>query len=112
VSEGAGRFHFTLFEAADYFGGHAHTVDVTLPSDKGAPLTHGVDTGFLVYNERTYPGLIALFDEMDVATAKSDMSFSVQVKNGQGERPLEWSGSNLSSVFAHAARSRAIQSSV
>ena len=49
-----GQARVTLFEAADYFGGHAHTVDVTLD---GA--THGVDTGFLVFNERTYPNLIA-----------------------------------------------------
>ncbi|NBW55048.1 MAG: FAD-dependent oxidoreductase, partial [Betaproteobacteria bacterium] len=41
----------SLFEAGDYFGGHTHTVDVTLPSDDGL-ITHGVDTGFLVYNQR------------------------------------------------------------
>jgi uncharacterized protein len=51
----------SLFEAGSYFGGHTHTVDVTLPGPQG-PMTHGVDTGFLVYNQRTYPGLIALFE--------------------------------------------------
>ena len=45
----------SLFEAGSYFGGHTHTVDVTLPGAQG-PITHGVDTGFLVYNQRTYPG--------------------------------------------------------
>ena len=50
----------TLFEAGDYFGGHTHTVDVTLPDPRGQLVTHGVDTGFLVLNERTYPNLIAL----------------------------------------------------
>ncbi|MEO8836952.1 MAG: FAD-dependent oxidoreductase, partial [Caldimonas sp.] len=81
----------TLFEAADYFGGHTHTVDVTLGG-----VTHGVDTGFLVFNERTYPRLVALFAELGVATAKSEMSFSAQVPAAS----LEWSGSGLGGVFA------------
>jgi len=89
----------TLFEAAACFGGHAHTVDVTLPGHDGKPVTHGVDTGFLVYNERTYPRLIALFQELGVPTVPSDMSFSVQVPR-TGRAPLEWSGTNLSTVFA------------
>lgn len=87
----------TLFEAGGYFGGHAHTVDITLPTAT-APQTWGVDTGFLVFNDRTYPGLIALLDELGVATAPSDMSFSVQVP--WAGRTLEWSGSSLASVFA------------
>jgi len=81
----------TLFEAGDYFGGHTHTVDVEL-----AGQLHGVDTGFLVFNERTYPLLIALFERLEVAVAASDMSFSVQLP----QQGLEWSGSNLNSVFA------------
>jgi predicted NAD/FAD-binding protein len=81
----------TLFEAGTYFGGHAHTVDLTLEG-----ITHGVDTGFLVYNERTYPQLIRLFAELGVETADSDMSFSVQSPS----LGLEWSGSNLNTVFA------------
>ena len=89
----------SLFEAGDYFGGHTHTVDVTLPGSTG-PVTHGVDTGFLVYNERTYPQLIALFAELGVETAKSDMSFSVKVPDAMGGTGLEWSGSSLNSVFA------------
>jgi predicted NAD/FAD-binding protein len=94
-----GQAEVTLFEAGDYFGGHTHTVDVTLPTAQGMQ-THGVDTGFLVYNERTYPGLIALFEELDVTTAKSDMSFSVQVPRAQGQAALEWNGANLNTVFA------------
>ena len=98
-----GAADVTLFEAGDYFGGHTHTVDITLPTQHGS-LTHGVDTGFLVMNERTYPHLIALFKELGVATAKSDMSFSVQAfgaLNQTGKpRTLEWSGSNLDTVFA------------
>jgi predicted NAD/FAD-binding protein len=81
----------TLFESSDYFGGHTNTVDVTLDG-----VTHGVDTGFLVLNERTYPNLLRLFAELGVEIAKSDMSFSVQVP-GQG---LEWSGCDLNTVFA------------
>ena len=94
-----GRAQVTLFEAGDYFGGHTHTVDVSLPTATGVQ-THGVDTGFLVYNERTYPGLIALFEELQVATVKSDMSFSVQVPGAKGRRKLEWNGANLNTVFA------------
>mgnify|MGYP000228630197 CR=1 FL=1 len=94
-----GHAEVTLFEAGDYFGGHTHTVDVTLPTATGVQ-THGVDTGFLVYNERTYPGLIALFDDLQVATAKSDMSFSVQVPRDNGQGALEWNGANLNTVFA------------
>ena len=81
----------TLFEADSYFGGHTHTVDITLDGQ-----THGVDTGFLVFNVRTYPKLIELFGELQVPTALSDMSFSVQVP----DIGLEWSGSDLNTVFA------------
>jgi uncharacterized protein len=81
----------TLFEAGSYFGGHTHTVNVTRDG-----ITHGVDTGFLVFNHRTYPQLVRLFEELGVQTAASDMSFSVQVP-AQG---LEWSGCNLNTVFA------------
>ncbi|MCE3603411.1 FAD-dependent oxidoreductase [Massilia sp. P8910] len=87
----------TLYEAGAYFGGHSNTVDVTLDG-----ITHGVDTGFLVFNERTYPNLIALFAELGVDTAPSDMSFSVKLPLGRepGARMLEWAGSNLDTVFA------------
>jgi predicted NAD/FAD-binding protein len=81
----------TLFEAGTWFGGHAHTVDVQLEG-----VAHGVDTGFLVYNERTYPQLIALFDRLGVASAPSDMSFSVQAPH----LDWEWCGSDLNGVFA------------
>jgi predicted NAD/FAD-binding protein len=94
-----GRADVALFEAGNYFGGHTHTVDVTLPGPTG-PVTHGVDTGFLVFNERTYPHLIALLAELGVDSAKSEMSFSVKVPGAPGRRPLEWSGSDLDTVFA------------
>ena len=95
-----GQAAITLFEAGDYFGGHTHTVDVTLPDASGRAVTHGVDTGFLVYNERTYPQLIALFEQLGVRTSASDMSFSVQVPDAGSGRPLEWSGSSLATLFA------------
>ncbi|MBL8275068.1 MAG: FAD-dependent oxidoreductase [Pelomonas sp.] len=85
------RAHVTLFEAGAYVGGHTHTVDVTLGG-----ITHGVDTGFLVFNERTYPLLIQLFNQLGVKASKSDMSFSAQVP-GDG---VEWSGTSLATVFA------------
>lgn len=87
----APRHRVTLFEAGSYVGGHTNTVDVTLDG-----LTHPVDTGFLVFNDRTYPNLIRLFETLGVKSAPSDMSFSVRI--GAGE--LEWAGSSLATVFA------------
>jgi uncharacterized protein len=98
----SGQAHVTLFEKEPTFGGHAHTVDVTLPGADGQPVTQGVDTGFLVYNERTYPRLIRLFEALGTPTAFSDMSFSVQAPRGLDGRSqrLEWNGSTLDTVFA------------
>lgn len=80
----------TLFEAADYLGGHTNTVDVTLEGK-----THPVDTGFLVFNDQTYPNLIALFELLGVDSVETEMSFAVSL-----EKPdLEWAGSNLATVF-------------
>jgi predicted NAD/FAD-binding protein len=81
----------TVFEAAERLGGHTHTVDVTLDG-----VTAPVDTGFLVFNDRTYPRLTALFDELGVASAASEMSFSVRV-DAEG---LEWAGTDLAALFA------------
>ncbi|MEO7246212.1 MAG: FAD-dependent oxidoreductase [Rubrivivax sp.] len=81
----------TLFEADTRCGGHSHTVDVTLDG-----VTHGVDTGFLVFNHRTYPNLVRLFETLGVPTAASDMSFSVQAPT----LGLEWSGADLDAAFA------------
>lgn len=81
----------TLFESAAYAGGHTNTVDVTLDGH-----THPVDTGFLVFNDRTYPNLIALFAELGVESHPSDMTFSVSLDEGR----LEWAGTSLNTVFA------------
>jgi uncharacterized protein len=85
------QFQVTLFEAEASLGGHTHTVDVTLEGR-----THPVDTGFLVFNDRTYPHLNALFKHLGVRYAQSDMSFSVRIDHSD----IEWAGTNLSSVFA------------
>lgn len=84
----------SLFESGSYFGGHTNTVDVTLDG-----ITHGVDTGFLVFNHRTYPNLVRLFNELNVETAASEMSFSVKIPLTDGTT-LEWAGADLNTVFA------------
>jgi uncharacterized protein len=98
-SQSAQGLQITLFEAGHYFGGHTHTVDVRLP-DENAGDAFAVDTGFLVMNERTYPGVLGLLADLGVETALSDMSFSVQVGQAFGANALEWNGANLNTVFA------------
>ena len=90
----ARRHEVTLFEASGYLGGHTNTVDVTLEGR-----THPVDTGFLVFNDRTYPRLIRLFEHLGVASTASEMSFSVRIGDGE----LEWAGTSLAAVFAQPA---------
>lgn len=80
----------TLFESGTYLGGHTNTVDVTLDGR-----SHPVDTGFLVFNDRTYPNLVALFEHLGVGSVESEMSFAVSLENPS----LEWAGSSLATVF-------------
>ncbi|WP_432378139.1 NAD(P)/FAD-dependent oxidoreductase [Duganella sp. P38] len=89
------RHDVVVFEAGSYLGGHANTVDIQVEGQHCA-----VDTGFLVYNEKTYPNLIALLDELGVASIASDMSFAVSMDDGA----LEWAGTNLDTVFAQRRR--------
>ncbi len=84
------RYRVTLFEAEPRLGGHTNTVDVHLGG-----VSYPVDTGFLVFNERTYPNLIALFDLLGVRSTATEMSFSVSLENPD----LEWAGSSLATVF-------------
>ncbi|WP_344413762.1 NAD(P)/FAD-dependent oxidoreductase [Amycolatopsis minnesotensis] len=78
------RYDVLLFEADGRLGGHAHTHDV--PSAHGG--TIGVDSGFIVHNERTYPNLIRLFRELNVATKETEMSMSIRC----GGCGLEYAG--------------------
>jgi predicted NAD/FAD-binding protein len=84
------RHQVTLFEAENRLGGHTHTVDVSLDGQ-----TFPVDTGFLVFNHRTYPELTRLFDTLGIETVVSDMSFSVRLDHPD----LEWAGTSLGTVF-------------
>jgi len=85
------EFELTIYEKRDRIGGHAHTVDADYD---GTPIP--VDTGFIVYNDKNYPNLKALFDRLKVPTRPSDMSFGVSSRGGE----LEWSGDSLGAVFA------------
>ena len=87
----ARRNEVVLYEAGAYLGGHANTVDLTLDGHSFA-----VDTGFLVFNEATYPNFMALLAELGVASYSTDMSFGVSLSQGQ----FEWAGTNLDTVFA------------
>jgi predicted NAD/FAD-binding protein len=84
------KHEVSLFEAGSYAGGHTNTVDVTVDG-----LTHPVDTGFLVYNSKTYPNLTALFTHLNVASVETQMTFAMSLEEPQ----LEWSGSSLATVF-------------
>lgn len=85
----------TVFEAAARIGGHVNTVDVALDDGDFA-----VDTGFIVHNDRNYPILTALFEELGVATQPSDMSFSVS----DPTRGVEWAGGSATGVFPEFRR--------
>lgn len=80
-----------LFEAGAHVGGHTHTHAV---EHGGARLS--IDTGFIVFNERTYPGFVGLLRELGVAWQASDMGFSVRDERSG----LEWNGRNLDTVYA------------
>lgn len=85
------RHRVTLFEAGDYVGGHTNTIDIAVEGHR-----HPIDTGFLVFNDRTYPNLCALFACLGVASVESEMSFGVSL----AEPEIEWAGSDLGTVFA------------
>ncbi len=86
-------FDLTLFESADYIGGHTNTVTAREP---GTGRDVPIDTGFMVFNHATYPLLTRLFRELAVATKKTDMSFSVR----HADTGLEFCGSSLNHLFA------------
>lgn len=87
------RFDVSLYEADDRLGGHAHTHDVVTP-DSG---TAAIDTGFIVHNAKTYPRLLRLFRELEVATQPTEMSMSIRCE-GCG---LEYAGAKgIAGLFA------------
>ncbi|MEY2776482.1 MAG: hypothetical protein RLY30_580 [Pseudomonadota bacterium] len=83
----------TVLEAEPRLGGHTHTRLITLDGRQGP-----VDTGFIVFNDRTYPELLAWFETLGVPSHPADMSLSVSADHGR----LEWCGRNLRTVFAQA----------
>jgi predicted NAD/FAD-binding protein len=87
----AGDHEITVFEADRRIGGHTNTVDVLAAGQRWA-----VDTGFIVFNDRTYPNFIALLDELGVESQASDMSFSVRSERDG----LEYNGASLNALFA------------
>ena len=80
-----------LFEATDWIGGHTHTVDVVQHG-----LSYAVDTGFIVFNEHTYPNYLNLLQDLDVPYQPSCMSFSVKCEKTR----LEYNGTSLDTLFA------------
>ena len=85
------RHAVTVFEADDRIGGHVHTHDLDVRGQRLA-----VDSGFIVFNDRNYPGFTRLLGRLGVAAQDSTMSFSVQ----EEESGLEWNGSDLNRLFA------------
>ena len=85
------RHEITVFEAGDHIGGHTHTHDIELNGRRWA-----IDTGFIVFNDWTYPNFIALMDELGVASQPSSMSFSVRCER----TGLEYNGTTLNTLFA------------
>ena len=81
-----------LFEKDDHFGGHSHTIDLNISAKKIA-----VDIGFIVFNFKTYPNLIKFFNENKIEIEKSDMSFSVSLRNTL----FEYCGKGLDGIFAN-----------
>ncbi len=80
-----------MFEANSYVGGHTNTVHFELNGEQ-----HSIDTGFIVFNDRTYPNFIALLNELGIASDPTSMSFSVRAERNS----LEYNGTNLNGLFA------------
>lgn len=85
------RHKVVVFEANDYIGGHTNTVDVEVEQQHFA-----IDTGFIVFNDRTYPQFTRLLEQLDVDAVPTPMSFSVR----SDEHNLEYNGSSLPGLFA------------
>ena len=91
----------TIYEGGAHMGGHSNTVDFTCDI-AGEQITHGVDTGFLVFNRKTYPRLVRLFEEIQAPVAPSEMSFSVSIDATEkklAHPKIEWAGNDINSFF-------------
>ena len=91
----------TIYESGNHIGGHSNTVDLKIDTPQGE-IQHGVDTGFLVFNRKTYPRLVRLFEEIKVPIAPSEMSFSVSIDASEKmhrHQKIEWAGNDLNSFF-------------
>ena len=88
------KYKVDLFEKNDHFGGHSYTTEVTLNDSNE---TISVDLGFIVFNKINYPNLVNLFEQLQVGYEKSNMSFSVSVKDSK----IEYSGSGLKGLFSN-----------
>ena len=85
------KFHdITLFEKNDYFGGHTHTHKIS-----DGKKEYNVDSGFIVYNENTYPNFISLLKKLNVQSQKSSMGFSVK----SSQKDFEYSGNSINALF-------------
>ena len=95
------EMEITLYEGGDHIGGHSNTVDFTC-NMAGQEITHGIDAGFLVFNRKTYPRLVRLFEEIKAPVAPSEMSFSVSIdasEKSPHHPKIEWAGNDLNSFF-------------
>lgn len=81
----------SVFEASDWVGGHTHTVDVSVKGQR-----YAIDTGFIVFNDWTYPNFIKLLDQLGVTSKATEMSFSVRDPSNN----FEYNGNTLNSLFA------------
>jgi len=95
------RHQVTVLEAGAYAGGHSNTVDVELGDGKDRR-RYALDTGFLVFNDRTYPNFCRLLDELSIGSRPTSMSFSVRADRGYRGKEADWEyeGSSLAGLFA------------
>ena len=98
---GLGAAHFLskkhkvdMFEKENHFGGHSYTVEIPASNSDNSI---SIDLGFIVFNKINYPNLVKFFNMLQVPYEKSNMSFSVSVKNSN----IEYSGSGLKGLFSN-----------
>ena len=88
------KYEVDLFEKNNHFGGHSYTIDIP---DKSIKKSISLDLGFIVFNKINYPNLVRFFHDLNVNYERSNMSFTVSVKNSN----IEYSGNGLAGLFAN-----------